>query len=33
MLLGKSIYKAAVFKEKLKAYIFQNGAYTPIDHL
>jgi dihydrolipoamide dehydrogenase len=33
MLLGKSIYKAAVFKDKLTAYIFENGVYTPIDHL
>jgi dihydrolipoamide dehydrogenase len=33
MLLGKSIYKAAVFKDKLKAYVVQDGKYTPIDHL
>ncbi|MFN5183720.1 MAG: dihydrolipoyl dehydrogenase family protein, partial [Bacteroidota bacterium] len=33
MLLGKSIYKAAVFKDKLTAYVFENGVYTPIDHL
>jgi dihydrolipoamide dehydrogenase len=33
MFLGKSIYKAAVFKDKLKAYVVQDGVYTPIDHL
>ena len=33
MLLGKSIYKAAVFKDKLKAYVCENGIFTPIDHL
>lgn len=33
MLLGKSIYKAQVFKDKLKAYVCENGNCTPIDQL
>ncbi len=33
MLLGKSIYKSSVFKDKLKAYVCENGECTPIDNL
>lgn len=33
MLLGKSIYKSAVFKDKLKAYVCENGICTPLEHL
>jgi len=30
MLLGKSIYKSAVFKDKLKCYKYRNGVCTPL---
>jgi dihydrolipoamide dehydrogenase len=33
MLLNKSIYKPAVFNDKLKCYTYENGTYTPIDYL
>ena len=33
MLLGKSIYKSSVFKDKLKCYIRENGICTPIETL
>jgi len=33
MLLGKSIYKSAVFKDKLQCYICENGVCTPIQEL
>lgn len=33
MLLGKSIYKSWVFKDKLKCYICENGVCTPIESL
>jgi dihydrolipoamide dehydrogenase len=33
MLLGKSIYKASVFKQKLKCYTCENGVCTPIEFL
>ncbi|MBC7862133.1 MAG: NAD(P)/FAD-dependent oxidoreductase [Bacteroidia bacterium] len=33
MLLGKSIYKSSVFKDKLKAYVCENGVCTPLEHL
>lgn len=33
MLLGKSIYKSWVFKDKLKCYICENGVCTPIERL
>lgn len=33
MLLGKSIYKPYIFKDKLKCYICENGACTPIETL
>ena len=31
MLLGKSIYKSAVFKDKLKCYKFRDGVATPLN--
>ncbi len=31
MLLGKSIYKSAVFKDKLKCYKFRDGVVTPLN--
>jgi dihydrolipoamide dehydrogenase len=33
MLLGKSIYKPAVFKDKLQCYTCENGFCTPISSL
>ncbi len=33
MLLGKSIYKPSVFKDKLKCYVCENGSCTPIESL
>jgi len=30
MLLGKSIYKSAVFKDKLKCYKWRDGVCTPL---
>ncbi len=33
MLLGKSIYKPAVFKDKLQCYLCENGVCTPINSL
>lgn len=33
MLLGKSIYKPYVFKDKLKCYVCENGTCTPVDTL
>jgi dihydrolipoamide dehydrogenase len=33
MLLGKSIYKPSVFKDKLKCYVCENGTCTPIESL
>lgn len=33
MLLGKSIYKPYIFKEKLKCYICENGTCTPVETL
>lgn len=33
MLLGKSIYKPYIFKDKLKCYVCENGTCTPIDTL
>jgi dihydrolipoamide dehydrogenase len=33
MLLGKSIYKPSIFKEKLKCYSYENGVYTQINNL
>ncbi len=33
MLLGKSIYKSSVFKDKLKCYVCENGVCTPIETL
>jgi dihydrolipoamide dehydrogenase len=33
MLLGKSIYKPAVFKDKLQCYICENNVCTPISSL
>jgi dihydrolipoamide dehydrogenase len=33
MLLGKSIYKPYVFKDKLKCYVCENGVCTPIESL
>ena len=33
MLLGKSIYKPSVFKDKLKCYICENGVCTPTEML
>ena len=33
MLLGKSIYKSSVFKDKLKCYVCENGTCTPMETL
>lgn len=33
MLLGKSIYKSSVFKDKLKCYLCENGVCTPVEKL
>lgn len=33
MLLGKSIYKSSVFKDKLKCYICENNVCTPVESL
>jgi dihydrolipoamide dehydrogenase len=33
MLLGKSIYKPSIFKDKLKCYSYENGVYTQINNL
>jgi dihydrolipoamide dehydrogenase len=33
MLLGKSIYKSSVFKDKLKCYLCENGVCTPLENL
>jgi dihydrolipoamide dehydrogenase len=33
MLLGKSIYKSSVFKDKLKCYICENNVCTPVETL
>jgi dihydrolipoamide dehydrogenase len=33
MLLGKSIYKSSIFKDKLKAYSCENGICTPLEKL
>ena len=33
MLLGKSIYKSSVFKDKLKCYVCENGVCTPTESL
>jgi dihydrolipoamide dehydrogenase len=33
MLLGKSIYKSSVFKDKLKCYTYENGVATPLETL
>lgn len=33
MLLGKSIYKSSVFKDKLKCYTCENGVCTPLERL
>ncbi|MBS1637852.1 MAG: NAD(P)/FAD-dependent oxidoreductase [Bacteroidetes bacterium] len=33
MLLGKSIYKSWVFKDKLKCYVCENGVCTPLEQL
>ncbi len=33
MLLGKSIYKSSMFKDKLKCYKFENGVVTPLENL
>jgi dihydrolipoamide dehydrogenase len=33
MLLGKSIYKSRVFRDKLKCYVCEHGKITPIDTL
>jgi dihydrolipoamide dehydrogenase len=33
MLLGKSIYKSSIFKDKLKCYICENGTCTPVETL
>lgn len=33
MLLGKSIYKSSVFKDKLKCYVCENGVCTPTETL
>ena len=33
MLLGKSIYKSSIFKDKLKCYTFENGVSTPMETL
>lgn len=33
MLLGKSIYKPSIFRDKLKCYSYENGEYTQINNL
>ena len=33
MLLGKSIYKSSIFKDKLKCYVCENGTCTPVETL
>ena len=33
MLLGKSIYKSSIFKDKLKCYKCENGVCTPLENL
>ncbi|HEY1039556.1 MAG TPA: NAD(P)/FAD-dependent oxidoreductase [Bacteroidia bacterium] len=33
MLLGKSIYKSSIFKDKLKCYLCENGVCTPLEKL
>lgn len=33
MLLGKSIYKSSMFKDKLKCYTCENGVCTPLENL
>lgn len=33
MLLGKSIYKSSIFKDKLKCYVCENGTCTPVESL
>lgn len=33
MLLGKSIYKSSIFKDKLKCYVCENGVCTPVETL
>ncbi len=33
MLLGKSIYKSSVFKDKLKCYVCENNVCTPVESL
>jgi dihydrolipoamide dehydrogenase len=33
MLLGKSIYKSSIFRDKLKCYLCENGVCTPIEKL
>ncbi|MDX2173360.1 MAG: NAD(P)/FAD-dependent oxidoreductase [Bacteroidota bacterium] len=33
MLLGKSIYKPYIFKDRLKCYVCENGVCTPIENL
>jgi dihydrolipoamide dehydrogenase len=33
MLLGKSIYKPSIFRDKLKCYLCENGVCTPIEKL
>lgn len=33
MLLGKSIYKPSIFKDKLKCYSYENGRFKEINHL
>ena len=33
MLLGKSIYKSSMFKDKLKCYSYENGVITPLENL
>ena len=33
MLLGKSIYKSSVFKDKLKCYVREQNVCVPLEHL
>ena len=33
MLLGKSIYKSSMFKDKLKCFKYENGVMTPLENL
>jgi dihydrolipoamide dehydrogenase len=33
MLLGKSIYKPYIFKDKLKCYVCENNVCTPVESL